>query len=175
MDRGFRNLADLLHWFDAWQQTGVNMHIIDFAGMTIDPKSNNGRLIFHFFAAIAEWERGQISERCLAVTRYLKSQGMWHSPRVPLGFKAVKNPKGKGFYAVPDPELRAVMGQICDWWEIDKRSLWTIWQHLRAIKAPVPGPTLWRGRKREWSLQLVHNLCKRERELREIERKGETA
>ncbi len=177
MDRGFRNLADLLHWFEAWQQTGVNLHIIDFAGFSIDQKSNNGRLIFHFFAAIAEWERGQISERCLAVTRYLRSQGMWASPRVPIGFKAKKNPHGKGYYAVPDPVYRNVMGKIYEWVTIDRRSFYDIFQHLRVSKATIPGRTLWRGQKREWNEQWVYMLYKAEVKLREAEAKqpeGET-
>ncbi len=176
-DRGFRNMIDFLQWFEVWSATNVNLHVIDFAGMSIDQKSNSGKLIFHIFAAIAEWERGLISERCLAVTNYLRSQGMWHSPRaIPLGFAPKKNPKGKGYYAVPDAHARAVMGQIHDWHFIDHKTYEVIAEHLNVHKAPLIGRLYWKkGVKRRWTWVYIRFLIGRETALRAQEQKGETA
>ncbi len=175
IDRGFRNLGDCLHWYETWSQTGISLHILDFQGGVIDPRTSNGRLMFHMLAALAQWQRDQISERCLEVTQYLRTQGKWTSPNVPYGFKAVKDKNGKGFFAVPDPAQRKIMGQIYEWWAKDGKSHWAIFQHLRANKVPLPSPN--RRTKRsldEWSEPYVRRLCQREAALRAREELGET-
>ncbi len=172
IDRGFRNLADFLNWFDAWNQSGIHLHMVDFAGASIDHSTPLGQFVVKMFALIAEWEKKQIGARCSAAAGFLKAQGLYHNGMVPLGFKPKKNPKGAGYYAVPDPEVRRIMGQVLDW-HLAGKTHWAIWQHCRAVKMPLPKGS---GRRpKEWSANYVLRLCHVEAKLREAEQRGETA
>ncbi len=140
VDRGFRNLADFLHWFDSWLQTGIRLYVVDFGGNSIDPATPIGKLLFQVLALLAEWEHGQIVERHKAINAHFRSQGLTVNGfnGVKIGFRPVKNTKGKGFFIVPDPRARKIMGQVYDWWQ-DGQTHDAIRQHLRAIKAPMVG------------------------------------
>lgn len=171
LDRGFRKTDDFLHWWDAWSTTGVTLHIIDFRGGTLDQSTMQGKLTVMLIAFFAEWEKKRISERGLAIHSYFRSQGLLITKNeARLGFKAVKNPKGKGYYEVPDPRLRGVMRQILEWYE-NGSTVYAIAQHLRVNKVPPPP----RSRTGEWTEQYIYRLLGIERKFREAERKGDTA
>ncbi len=166
VDRGFRNLLDFLHWFDAWLQTDKKIHVLDFGGNTIDATTTTGRFIFKMFALFAELERERISERCLEVTRYMASKGMRiTSASPPTGFKTKKNKHGRGYFVVPDPEARRVMGQIWEWRFTQKKTLKAIAEHLTVSGVPPI------GKKKKWTDCNVWFVADKENKLRMKEQK----
>ncbi|MBI5681502.1 MAG: recombinase family protein [Methanobacterium sp.] len=63
MDRLARNIRELLEIIDNLSYKNVNVIFLD---QNIDTSQSSGRLIFHIFAAFAEFERDIIRERTLA-------------------------------------------------------------------------------------------------------------
>lgn len=162
VDRGFRNLVDFLTWFDAWQQQGIHLHVLDFAGLTIDPRSATGRLFVHMMAAVAQWEREANGERVRAAFAEKRAKGLLPAGKAPRGFKAARDSKGRRV-AVPDPYARALMGQMLAWSEAG-RSEMAICAHLKAHAVKPPGSA------RVWNGLLVHKYLHAERRLRAAER-----
>lgn len=72
LDRLARSLKDLLHIVDVINSSGA-----EFVSLTerLDTSSAGGRLIFHVFAAIAEFEREIIVERTKAGLAAARSRG----------------------------------------------------------------------------------------------------
>jgi DNA invertase Pin-like site-specific DNA recombinase len=66
LDRLGRNLRHLVTLVDALQERGVGLRVLAGHGATVDTTQADGRLIFAVFAALAEFERGVISERTRA-------------------------------------------------------------------------------------------------------------
>jgi DNA invertase Pin-like site-specific DNA recombinase len=72
LDRLARSLKQLIETVEALETRGIG-----FQSLTekIDTASPGGRLVFHLFAALAEFERGLIRERTLAGLASAKAQG----------------------------------------------------------------------------------------------------
>ena len=72
LDRLARSLKQLIETVEALEQRGVG-----FRSLTenIDTTSPGGKLIFHIFAALAEFERGLIRERTMAGLASAKARG----------------------------------------------------------------------------------------------------
>ena len=72
LDRLGRSLADLIRLTQELQGRGVG-----FASLTehIDTRSPTGKLVFHMFGALAEFERNLIRERTLAGLKAARSRG----------------------------------------------------------------------------------------------------
>lgn len=72
LDRLGRNLATLI-----WTVTKLENSEIGFASITekIDTSSSSGRLVFHVFASLAEFERNLIRERTLAGLTAARARG----------------------------------------------------------------------------------------------------
>ncbi|ALB95274.1 recombinase family protein [Burkholderia pseudomallei] len=72
LDRLGRNLQDLIHIVNDLEARGVKfkslMESIDTCGPT-------GRLVFHLFAALAEFERGLVRERTMAGLEAARARG----------------------------------------------------------------------------------------------------
>ena len=72
LDRLGRSLGDLIHLTTVLRSSGV-----DFESLTekIETGSSTGKLIFHVFASLAEFERNLIRERTLAGLRAARARG----------------------------------------------------------------------------------------------------
>ena len=63
IDRLFRVTTDMLSTIDELNAGGIDLHIVDMGGQAIDTTTAVGRLFLTIVAAMAEMERGLISER----------------------------------------------------------------------------------------------------------------
>jgi DNA invertase Pin-like site-specific DNA recombinase len=72
LDRFARSTRDLLNMLHDLEQSGVGFRSL---GDAIDTTSPAGRLMLQMLAAIAEFERGMIRERCNAGLARAKSEG----------------------------------------------------------------------------------------------------
>ena len=73
IDRLFRVTSDMLNTVDDLNDAGIDLHIVDMGGQAIDTTTAIGRLFLTIIGAMAEMERGLISERT--------QEGMNHSKR----------------------------------------------------------------------------------------------
>lgn len=163
VDRAFRTFPDFVKWFEHWLSAGVHLHVIDFGGNTIDPRTSIGRLVFRVLAATTALATELHGERISAVYQYRRSQGMYASPRcVGLGFKAVKVSSG-GYRAVPDPVERKLMAEMLRWYEDHGMTIDQIRQHLNRSNAPNRGHV---NGSRDWSHVAIKKRINTERELR---------
>jgi putative DNA-invertase from lambdoid prophage Rac len=168
INRGFRNLFDFLHRFESWIEHDVHLHIIDFGGNSIDPRTTMGKMIFRVLAVIAEMERDMIGENIRGSVRHMRARGLYHNKCVPHGFRAVKAADGKGYLAVPDPEARALMGRIYRWHVVDGQPLDEIRKHLVRHKVAPPKSIKIKSWT-DWTYQNCKLLLDSERKLRATE------
>lgn len=72
LDRMARSLKQLIETVEALEQSGIG-----FKSLTesIDTTTSGGRLVFHIFAALAEFERSIIRERTMAGLAAAKARG----------------------------------------------------------------------------------------------------
>lgn len=83
LDRLARNLKEACEISDLMQKKGCNLHSIS---EKIDTGSATGKLFYHMISAMAEWERGIISERTVTALSLKKSKGERVSRHAPYGF-----------------------------------------------------------------------------------------
>lgn len=72
LDRLGRSLRDLITWTDWLSQSGVALHSLT---EQIDTSHPAGKLTFHLFAALAEFERNLIRERTMAGLQAARARG----------------------------------------------------------------------------------------------------
>lgn len=72
LDRLSRSLAELIATVHSLEERGVGLRSLT---ETIDTGTPNGRLIFHIFGALAEFERGVIRERTMEGLRAARRRG----------------------------------------------------------------------------------------------------
>jgi DNA invertase Pin-like site-specific DNA recombinase len=75
LDRLGRNLRHLVTLVDGLQERGVGLRVLTGQGSAVDTSRADGRLIFAIFAALAEFERGVISERTRAGLKAARARG----------------------------------------------------------------------------------------------------
>ena len=63
LDRAFRLTSDMLSTVDELSAADISLHIVDMNGEAVDTSSSMGRFFLTIMAAMAEMERGLISER----------------------------------------------------------------------------------------------------------------
>ena len=71
-DRFGRSVTDLIAWVNWLEQEGIGLQSLQEA---IDTTSTGGRLTFHIFAALAEFERQLIQERTQAGLKAARARG----------------------------------------------------------------------------------------------------
>jgi DNA invertase Pin-like site-specific DNA recombinase len=86
LDRLFRDAANALTLTREWDRAGVELHLVDMGGMSLNTSSAMGRMMLTMLAGFAEWERNLIAERTRAVLWHKRSRHQAYSP-TPLGFK----------------------------------------------------------------------------------------
>ena len=81
LDRLARSLRDLISMLDDFHRRGIH-----FRSLTeeINTSTPGGKLIFHIFAALAEFERGLIIERTRAGMKAARARGVRSGPKPKL-------------------------------------------------------------------------------------------
>ena len=75
IDRMFRITSDAIHTFEELEEIyGLKVHIVDLGGQAIDTSNAMGKFFLTIMSAMAEMERGLISERTLEGMAYLKRE-----------------------------------------------------------------------------------------------------
>lgn len=74
LDRLGRNMEDLIHLVNQLNERGVSFHTLQ-ENITMDKSSSTGQLMFHLFAAFAEFERNLILERSNAGRAAARARG----------------------------------------------------------------------------------------------------
>jgi DNA invertase Pin-like site-specific DNA recombinase len=72
LDRLARSMKQLIETIESFQDRGIGLKSLQDP---IDTNSPSGRLVFHIFAALAEFERGVIRERTTAGLRAARERG----------------------------------------------------------------------------------------------------
>jgi DNA invertase Pin-like site-specific DNA recombinase len=75
LDRLGRDLRHLVNFVHDLGERGAGFRVLAGEGAMIDTTTNGGRLVFHLFAALAEFERGLIRERVKAGMDAAKRRG----------------------------------------------------------------------------------------------------
>jgi site-specific DNA recombinase len=82
LDRLARNMKEACEISDLMKENNVNLHSVS---ESIDTGSATGQLFFHIMSAVAEWERGIISERTISGLKFKKSIGQKIGRYFPMG------------------------------------------------------------------------------------------
>ena len=85
LDRLARSLKQLIETVEAFGTRDIGLRSLTEA---IDTTTAGGKLVFHIFAALAEFERGVIRERTLAGLQAARAHG--HTDGRPPALKAVR-------------------------------------------------------------------------------------
>ncbi len=75
LDRLGRNMEDLITLVNELNERGVSFHSLE--NITMDKSSSTGQLLFHLFAAFAEFERNLILERSSAGRIAARARGRY--------------------------------------------------------------------------------------------------
>ncbi len=76
LDRLGRNMEDLISIVNRLNERGVSFHSLQ-ENITMDKSSSTGQLMFHLFAAFAEFERNLILERSAAGREAARARGRY--------------------------------------------------------------------------------------------------
>lgn len=75
LDRLGRDLRHLVNTIEELKRRGVGFRVLTGQGAQIDTSTPSGKLVFGFFAALAEFERDLIAERTLAGLAAARARG----------------------------------------------------------------------------------------------------
>lgn len=91
LDRCFRSACDALNVAEDFRVQGIHLHLLDIGGdVTGDGVA---KLVFNILAAVAEMERGRISERVRSVKQHLRQSGYFTGGHVARGFNVTEDGK----------------------------------------------------------------------------------
>jgi len=147
LDRGFRSCSDCLNSVERWDKEGINLHIIDLGGSSVDTTSASGKFMLTVLAAAAEMERARINERCNEGRKARRAEGK-RIGEVPFGYDL----KGNNRLEANAEEQRAIKMIH----RLKKRggSLRSIAQELNRRKIETK-------KGRTWQAAQVSNILKR--------------
>jgi DNA invertase Pin-like site-specific DNA recombinase len=123
LDRLSRSLKDLIEMVSLLESRGIGLRSLQEA---IDTSSSSGKLIFHIFGALAEFERNLIRERTQAGLKSARAHGK-------KGGRPKSLSKDKQALAVRlYDERKHTVTQICEIMGISKP---TLYKYIAAAKA----------------------------------------
>lgn len=127
LDRIGRNLRDLLRVIDGLVEHQVNIHVINFAGISLDMKSAVGRLLVQLLGAVAEFERNLIIERTKNAIETRKAAGLQFNRWKPPGREdsGRKNKNGETLYVYSQSEWD-LMAEVYRRHDIEGETWWSI-------------------------------------------------
>jgi len=125
LDRLSRSLKDLIEMVTLLDSKGIGLKSLQEA---IDTSSSSGKLIFHIFGALAEFERNLIRERTQAGLQAARARGR-------KGGRPKSLDKNKQALAVKlYEEKKHTIKQICQMMEISKP---TLYKYVSASKQTI--------------------------------------
>ena len=130
MDRMFRSALDALQTIADFKRRKIGLWLLDLG----NDCSGNGisELIMTVLAAVAQFERGLISERIKDAKRNLRRQGRHQGGVRPFGWRfGTANGTGRARELIPDPEEQAALADIIAM-RAQGRSLMAIRDAMRA-------------------------------------------
>jgi DNA invertase Pin-like site-specific DNA recombinase len=91
LDRCFRSACDALNVAEDFRNRGIHLHLLDIGG---DVTGNGvAKLVFNILAAVAEMERGRISERVRSVKQHRRQAGYFTGGHVARGYNVTHDGK----------------------------------------------------------------------------------
>jgi DNA invertase Pin-like site-specific DNA recombinase len=135
MDRMFRSALDALQTIAEFKRRKIGLWLLDLG----NDCSGNGisELIMTVLAAVAQFERGLISERIKDAKRNLRRQGRHMGGGRPFGWRfGAANSHGRARELIPDPEEQAAIAEIIAM-RAQGRSLMAIRDAMRARGFPI--------------------------------------
>jgi DNA invertase Pin-like site-specific DNA recombinase len=122
LDRLGRSLSDLIGVVNELEERGIGFKSLQEA---IDTTSSGGKLIFHIFSALAEFERNLIQERTKAGLEAARARGRYGGrPR------SLSEQKINLLYQLYDTKSHSI-AEICDLLSISKS---TLYEYLKRRK-----------------------------------------
>lgn len=115
LDRLGRSLRDLVEWNQWLNEQDVELHSLR---EKIDTSSSAGKLTFHLFAALAEFERDLIVERTLAGRTAARARGRLG------GRKAKLNTSQTAQLKAMHRDVNLSVGEICATFGISRRTFY---------------------------------------------------
>ncbi|MDE5044285.1 recombinase family protein [Staphylococcus aureus] len=123
LDRLGRNMEDLITLVNALNERGVSFHSLE-ENITMDKSSSTGQLLFHLFAAFAEFERNLILERSSAGRIAARARGRLGGRPEKLNRKDLKLLKTLYDNGTP-------IKTIAEQWEVSRT---TIYRYLNKLE-----------------------------------------
>jgi DNA invertase Pin-like site-specific DNA recombinase len=127
LDRLSRSLKDLIEMVTLLESKGIGLKSLQEA---IDATSSSGKLIFHIFGALAEFERNLIRERTQAGLQAARARG--RKGGRPKSLNKDKQALSVKLY----DEKKHTIAQICQMMEISKP---TLYKYIEAAKSQNSG------------------------------------
>lgn len=100
LDRLGRSLKDLIEHVQDLNDREIHFKVLSGHGAQIDTSSASGKLIFQIFAALAEFERAQLSERTKAALASARGRGRVGGRKTKMTPSKIKTAKA----AMSDPD-----------------------------------------------------------------------
>lgn len=115
LDRLGRSLKDLIGRMEDLQERGVG-----FASVTegLDTTTPGGRLVYHVFGALAEWEREVIRERTFAGLEAARARGRNGGRPAKMNDKHIAQARAM----LEDPKIS--LGEVCKTFGVSKTTLY---------------------------------------------------
>lgn len=123
LDRLGRSLKDLIEWINCLEGMGVGLKSLQ---ESIDTSTSTGKLVFHVFGALAEFERNLIRERTMAGLAAARARGKMGGRRKSLNEEDRKI--AVGLYN----EKKMTVKKICGVMGISKP---TLYSYVREIQS----------------------------------------
>jgi DNA invertase Pin-like site-specific DNA recombinase len=124
LDRLGRSIRDLIEWVHWLEQEGAGLKSLQEA---IDTTSTGGKLTFHIFAALAEFERQLIQERTHAGLQAARARGRLGGR--PKALSASKQQRAVELYQ----EKRLAVQDICKIMGISKPTLYAYVRQAQSV------------------------------------------
>lgn len=126
LDRLGRSLKDLIEWMNYLEQEGIALKSLQ---ENIDTSTATGKLIFHIFASMAEFERNLIQERTMAGLSAARARGR-------VGGRPKKMNESKRKLAVKlYLEKQHDVSTICEMMSITKPTLYSYIREEQKVKS----------------------------------------
>jgi len=141
LDRAFRSASDCLSNVETWDKKGVNLHILNLGGQSLDTGTPIGKFFITIMAAAAELERNLINERCNEGRKARRAEGrrigevpfgytlaedgktLLQNPQEQEALSLIRSMKAKGF------TLRQIAGELNSrGYKAKKGGIWTFGQ-----------------------------------------------
>ncbi len=148
IDRLSRSLKDLLEIFEELQKHKVSFISVE---ESIDFSGPIGNLIFQIFGAIAQFERELIKNRTYSGKIQSALMGNYTGSSIPYGYKAAKNPSGKGKKLKIIPQEKEWVERIYQWYIYEDMGYLQIAKKLNELNVNRGNHNTKREKSKKWT------------------------